>query len=172
MIRFVSRFAIVACVAVPCLAGAQAPWRQVYKDSDVRVVFDTSSIALQSPGTWTTVTAWDYTRPRILENKKAYSRLVERAYVRCSPVRIKRVRSTVYSGNNTLVRDEGEVDPRDQAHMVWDRPKVGTAGKNAFESICGILTRRANSSASAAPKPAASEASAKAATTKKKTTKN
>jgi len=172
MIRFVSRLAIVACVVVPCFAGAQAPWRQVYKDSDVRVIFDTSSIALQSPGTWTTVTAWDYTRPRILENKKAYSRLVERAYVRCSPVRIKRVRSTVYSGNNTLVRDEGEVDPRDQAHMVWDRPKVGTAGKNAFESICGILTRRSNSSASAAPKPAASEASTKAATTKKKTTKN
>ena len=172
MIRFVSRLAIVACVVVPCFAGAQAPWRQVYKDSDVRVIFDTSSIALQSPGTWTTVTAWDYTRPRILENKKAYSRLVERAYVRCSPVRIKRVRSTVYSGNNTLVRDEGEVDPRDQAHMVWDRPKVGTAGKTAFESICGILTRRSNSSASAAPKSAASEASAKAATTKKKTTKN
>ena len=172
MIRFVSRLAIVACVVVPCFAGAQAPWRQVYKDSDVRVIFDTSSIALQSPGTWTTVTAWDYTRPRILENKKAYSRLVERAYVRCSPVRIKRVRSTVYSGNNTLVRDEGEVDPRDQAHMVWDRPKVGTAGKNAFESICGILTRRSNSSASGAPKPAASEASAKATATKKKTTKN
>lgn len=172
MIRFVSRLAIVASVVVPCFAGAQAPWRQVYKDSDVRVVFDTSSIALQSPGTWTTVTAWDYTRPRILENKKAYSRLVERAYVRCSPVRIKRVRSTVYSGNNTLVRDEGEVDPRDQAHMVWDRPKVGTAGKNAFESICGILTRRSNSSASATPKPAASEASAKPAAAKKKTTKN
>lgn len=172
MIRFASRLAIVACVVVPCLTGAQAPWRQVYKDSDVRVIFDTSSIALQSPGTWTTVTAWDYTRPRILENKKSYSRLVERAYVRCSPVRIKRVRSTVYAGNNTLVRDEGEVDPRDQAHMVWDRPKVGTAGKNAFESICGILTRRSNSSASAATKSAAAEASAKATATRKKTTKN
>jgi Surface-adhesin protein E len=172
MIRFVSRLAIAACVVVPAFAGAQAPWRQVYKDSDVRVIFDTSSIALQSPGTWTTVTAWDYTRPRILENKKAYSRLVERAYVRCSPVRIKRVRSTVYSGNNTLVRDEGEVDPRDQAHMVWDRPKVGTAGKTAFESICGILARRSNSSASGATKSAASEASAKATATKKKSTKN
>ena len=172
MIRLASRLTIVACFVVPCLAGAQAPWRQVYKDSDVRVVFDTASIALQSPGTWTTVTAWDYTRPRILENKKAYSRLVERAYVRCSPVRIKRVRSTVYAGNNTLVRDEGEVDPRDQAHMVWDRPKPGTAGKNAFESICGILTRRSNSSASAGAKSAASEAPAKATASKKKATKN
>jgi hypothetical protein len=107
------------------------------------VIFDTASTALQSPGTWNTVTSWDYTRPRVLENKKQYTRLVERAYVRCSPVRVKRVRSTVYAGNNILVRDEGEVDPRDQAHMVWDRPKAGTAGRNAFESVCGILTRKA-----------------------------
>ncbi|MEP6549549.1 MAG: surface-adhesin E family protein [Gemmatimonadales bacterium] len=142
MIRNASRYALVALVALPCLAGAQKPWRQVYKDRDLTVVFDTASIALQSPGTWTTITAWDYTRPRILENKKSYSRLVERAYVRCSPVRVKRVRSTVYSANNVLVRDEGEVDPRDQAHMVWDRPKTGSPNKSAFESVCGILTRR------------------------------
>jgi len=159
-------------MAAPCIAGAQAPWRQVYKDSDVRVIFDTASITLQSPGTWSTVTAWDYTRPRVLENKKQYSRLVERAYVRCSPVRIKRVRSTVYSGNNTLVRDEGEVDPRDQAHMVWDRPKPGTAGKNAFESICGILTRRGNRSASAVPRTPAEEASGKVPAAKKIITKD
>ena len=143
MIRSLSRFVFFAACAVPTVAAAQAPWRQVYKDSDLTVVFDTSSVALQSPGTWSTVTSWDYTRPRILENKKAYTRLVERAYVRCSPVRLKRVRSTVYAGNNILVRDEGEVDPRDQAHMVWDRPKPGTAGRNAFESVCGILTRKA-----------------------------
>ena len=154
MIRYASRLALIACLAIPCVASAQAPWRQVYKDSDVTVIFDTATVAQQSPGTWTTVTSWDYTRPRILENKKQYTRLVERAHVRCSPVRVKRVRSTVYSGNNVLVRDEGEVDPRDQAHMVWDRPKQGTAGKNAFESICGILTKK-NRSSSVAPAKAA-----------------
>jgi hypothetical protein len=145
MIRSVSKLALIAAFAAPSVAAhAQAPWRQVYKDSDVTVVFDTASVVLQSPGTWTTVTSWDYKRSRILENKKQYNRLVERAYVRCSPVRIKRVRSTVYTGNNVLVRDEGEVDPRDQAHMVWDRPKAGTAGRNAFEAVCGILTRKAS----------------------------
>ena len=157
MLRFVNRFVVIAaCSAAPCVAAAQAPWRQVYKDSDLAVLFDTASVALQSPGTWSTVTSWDYTRPRILENKKQYTRLVERAYVRCSPVRLKRVRSTVYAPNNVLVRDEGEVDPRDQAHMVWDRPKPGTAGKNAFESVCGILTRKAapKTVAPAAVKPA------------------
>ena len=144
MLRLVNRFVVIAaCSAAPCVAAAQAPWRQVYKDSDLAVLFDTASVSLQSPGTWSTVTSWDYSRPRILENKKQYTRLVERAYVRCSPVRLKRVRSTVYAANNVLVRDEGEVDPRDQAHMVWDRPKPGTAGKNAFESVCGILTRKA-----------------------------
>ena len=147
---------IAACSAAPCVAAAQAPWRHVYKDSDLAVLFDTASVALQSPGTWSTVTSLDYTRPRILENKKQYTRLVERAYVRCSPVRLKRVRSTVYAPNNVLVRDEGEVDSRDQAHMVWDRPKPGTAGKNAFESVCGILTRKAapKTVAPAAVKPA------------------
>lgn len=143
MQRYAVRLALFASLAIPCAVSAQAPWRQVYKDSDVTVIFDTASVAQQSAGTWTTVTSWDYARPRILENKKQYSRLVERAYVRCSPVRVKRVRSTVYAANNALVRDEGEVDPRDQAHMVWDRPKAGTAGKSAWDAVCGILTRKA-----------------------------
>ena len=114
------------------------------------------------------MTSWDYARPRVLENKKQYTRLVERAYVRCSPVRLKRVRSTVYAANNVLVRDEGEVDPRDQAHMVWDRPNAGTPGKNAFESVCGILTRKRSSSAAVPAKTApAKVAPAKAAAKKK-----
>ena len=161
MIRSVSRLVLFAACAAPCVAAAQAPWRQVYKDSDLTVVFDTSSVALQSPGTWSPVTSWDYTRPRILENKKQYTRLVERAYVRCSPVRLKRVRSTVYAGNNILVRDEGEVDPRDQAHMVWDRPKPGTAGRNAFESVCGILTRKAGIKTTPASVPKATQTPAR-----------
>jgi hypothetical protein len=176
MLRFANRFALIAaCCVVPFAASAQAPWRQVYKDSDLTVIFDTASIALQSPGTWTTVTSWDYARPRILENKKAYTRLVERAYVRCGPVRVKRVRSTVYGANNMLVRDEGEVDPRDQAHMVWDRPKPGTAGRNAFETVCGILTRKAGLRATApAPvtaTPAATKTAPKKAPLKKAGTK-
>lgn len=142
MQRFVMRLTVLATLAIPSMARAQTPWRQVYKDSDVTVLFDTASVTTQSAGTWTAVTSWDYSRPRILENKKQYSRLVERAYVRCSPVRVKRVRSTVYGVNNSLVRDEGEVDPRDQAHMVWDRPKSGTAGKSAWDAVCGILTKK------------------------------
>jgi hypothetical protein len=176
MIHFVGRFAFaIALIGAPVAVHAQAPWRQVYKDSDLTVIFDTASIALQSPGTWNTVSSWDYTKPRLLENKKQYTRLVERAYVRCSPVRVKRVRSTVYAGNNILVRDEGEVDPRDQAHMVWDRPKPGTAGRNAFESMCGILTRKAGINALT---PASAKAAKKAVKptpqktpAKKKTTK-
>ena len=91
MIRNATRIALTGVVilsASPFIARAQAPWRQVYKDSDVTVVFDTASVAQQSPGTWTTVTSWDYSRPRLTEQKKQYSRLVERAYVRCSPVRL------------------------------------------------------------------------------------
>jgi hypothetical protein len=170
MISTASRFLLIACIAVPSTAKAQAPWRQVYKDSDVTVIFDTASIALQSPGTWSTVTSWDYARPRITEQKKQYTRLVERAYVRCSPVRLKRVRSTLYSTNNVLVRDEGEVDPRDQAHMVWDRPKVGSPGKNAFETMCGILTRKRSSSASIPAKTTPQKVAPAKAPAKKKAT--
>jgi hypothetical protein len=154
MIRTATRIASIAFLALsvsPFVARAQAPWRQVYKDSDVTVIFDTASLAVQSPGTWTTVTSWDYTRPRLTEQKKQYTRLVERAYVRCSPVRVKRVRSTVYAGNNVLVRDEGEVDPRDQVHMVWDRPKSGTAAKSAFETVCGIIAKTGARKAAVAP---------------------
>jgi len=167
MIRYAGRFLLIACFGVPCIAGAQAPWRQVYKDSDLTVIFDTASVSLQSPGTWNTVTSWDYARPRITEQKKQYTRLVERAYVRCSPVRLKRVRSTLYATNNVLVRDEGEVDPRDQAHMVWDRPKPGTAGKNAFETVCGILSRKRPGSASVPAKTTPQKATPAKAATKK-----
>ena len=176
MFRLVSRFVLIAaCAAVPTVASAQAPWRQVYRDADITVIFDTASTMLQSPGTWNTVTSWDYARPRILENKKQYTRLVERAYVRCSPVRVKRVRSTVYGVNNVLVRDEGEVSPQDQAHMVWDRPISGTAGKNAFDVVCGILTRKAgiNATAPSASKttPTPVKATPPKKTPKKTTTK-
>ena len=165
MIRYACRIALSAVLtlsASPLVARAQTAWRQVYKDSDVTVLFDTASISLQSPGTWSTITSWDYNRPRITEQKKQYNRLVERAYVRCSPVRLKRVRSTVYASNNVLVRDEGEVDSRDQAHMVWDRPKSGTAAKSAFETVCGVITKK--STGKAVP---ATPAATKKATTKK-----
>jgi hypothetical protein len=150
MIGAAFRFAVIAAVvATPSIAGAQAPWRQVYADSDVRVLFDTATVRLASPGTWTTVTSWDYNTPRVLENKKRYTRLVQRVHIRCSPVRVKRVRSTVYGPNNVMVRDEGEVDARDQAAMAWDRPRRATAASNAFDSVCGVLTRRGRSGARA-----------------------
>jgi hypothetical protein len=143
MKRSIASFAVViVALAAPAVVRGQVAWRQVYKDSDLTVIFDTASVVLQSPGTWTTVTSWDYKRPRVIESKKQYTRLVERAYVKCSPVRVKRVRSTLYGPNNVLVKDEGEVDPRDQAHMVWDRPRAGSPGRKAFDAVCGILTRK------------------------------
>ena len=172
MIRYPSWILLVAFVAVPGVASAQAPWRQVYKDADITVIFDTATVQLASPGTWSTVTSWDYARPRVLENKKQYTRLVERVYLRCAPVRVKRVRSTVYAVNNVLVRDEGEVDPRDQAHMVWDRPSSGSAGKAAFETMCGILSRRRAPSASVPAKTTPAKATATKAPAKKKPTGN
>jgi hypothetical protein len=172
MIGAAFRFAVIAAVVVsPSIAAAQAPWRQVYVDSDVRVLFDTATVTLASPGTWTTVTSWDYNTPRVLENKKRYTRLVQRVHIRCSPVRVKRVRSTVYGPNNIMVRDEGEVDSRDQAAMAWDRPRRATAAAKAFDSVCGVLARRGRArgaAVSAAAKPPA-KAPIKTAPVKKAT---
>lgn len=163
----IGRAAVIAVVAasfvVPSVAASQAPWRQVYLDSDVRVLFDTASARLSSPGTWTTVTSWDYVRPRILENKKSYTRLVQRVHLRCSPVRVKRVRSTVYGANNVMVRDEGEVDGRDQAAMAWDRPGRTTAAAKAFTSVCGVMAQRGRTRRSpVAPKPPARKTTTRA----------
>lgn len=168
MIGRAGRLAVImAAVAAPSIAGAQAPWRQVYLDSDVRVLFDTASATLSSPGTWTTVTSWDYVQPRVLENKKRYTRLVQRVHIRCSPVRVKRVRSTVYGPNNVMVRDEGEVDYRDQSAMAWDRPRRATAAATAFTSVCGVLTRRSGArAATVAPKAPATKPPAKKTTVK------
>src|SRR5687768_4777612 len=154
MIRRAVLLAVIAAFSAPAIASAQAPWRQVYRDSDVRVLFDTASAKLLSSGTWTTVTSWDYSRPRVLENKKSYTRLVQRVHLRCSPVRVKRVRSTVYGPNNVMVRDEGEVGARDQAAMAWDRPRRSTAAATAFNTICGVVTR-GRARATVAPKPPA-----------------
>ena len=49
--------------------------------------------------------------------------------------------------------------------MVWDRPKPGTAGKNAFETICGIVTKKSAGKAASATS-AESKATAKKSTTK------
>jgi hypothetical protein len=143
MIRSVGRFLVVAgCLVAPGVVSAQAPWRQVYKDSDLTVQFDTATASLVSPGVWSTVTSWDYNRPRVLENKKTYTRLVEKAYLRCSPARLKRVSSTLYGPNNVLVRNEGEASTADQRHMQWDRPRRAMPGFKAFESVCGVLKKK------------------------------
>jgi hypothetical protein len=66
------------------------------------------------------------------------------------------------------------VDPRDQAHMVWDRPKAGTPGRNAFESMCGILTRKGGGNAAISAASGSAQTTAKTApkkvAAKKKTT--
>jgi hypothetical protein len=133
----------------------------VYRDADVLVLFDTASVAVSAPGTWNTVTSWDYATPRVLENKKYYTRLVQRVHLRCSPARVKRVRSTVYGPNNVMVRDEGEVDRRDQSAMSWDRPRRGSGAANAFESVCGVLTRKGSRAAAPATKAPAKKPAAK-----------
>ena len=45
MRRSVGKFAlIIGCVVAPAAVHAQVPWRQVYKDSDLTVIFDTASV--------------------------------------------------------------------------------------------------------------------------------
>lgn len=155
MTRLLSSLLVAGILLAPASATSQAPWRTVYSDSDLTVLFDTATVARRPDGSWTTVTSWDYSRPRVLENKKRYTRLVEKAYIRCSPSRVKRVRSTIYGPNNALVRDDGEVSDEDQSHMKWDRLRTGSSNSRAFDAVCGVLTKKPAVRAAAAKKPAA-----------------
>ena len=153
MIRLLSLVLFAGLISAPAPVGAQKPWRTVYSDSDLTVLFDTATASRRPDGSWTTVTSWDYSRPRILENKKSYTRLVEKAHLRCTPSRVKRVRSTLYGPNNAMVRDEGEVPDDDQSHMVWDKLRTGSSNSRAFDAVCGVLTKKTPVRAAAVKAP-------------------
>lgn len=135
---------LAALVAlVPAAAQAQAPsqakWKTIHASGDLRVAVDMASIVANPDGSRTVWTRWDYSRARILESKKSYTRLVEKAQLKCAPVVMKRVNTALYDRAGRMVKAPEELASSEVMAMTWDAPKKGTEGARVWASVCRTL---------------------------------
>lgn len=133
--------AVVFGVAVPA-ARAQASWPTIFKDASVTVALDTANAKRNADGSYLTRTRWDYAKLHALESRRPYMSMTQSALLRCTPVRVKRLTESFYSGNGAVVREGSQPNPRDVRYMTWDRVQTGTNASKAFNAACSLLTRR------------------------------
>ncbi len=134
--------AAVLVAASSTTATAQAPWPTVFKDASVAVALDSANAERNADGSYMTRSRWDYKKLHALESRRPYMSMTQRALVRCSPVRIKRLTESFYSANGSVVREGSSPNPRDIQYMTWDRIKTGTGGSKAYNAMCAMLGRR------------------------------
>src|SRR3954468_12591011 len=92
----IGKYLPAVLLLLPAAAQAKPKWKTVHTGNGVTVAVDTAAIATNSDGSYSVWTRWDYAKPRILENKKSYTRLVEKAELKCSPIVMKRVNTSLY----------------------------------------------------------------------------
>ncbi len=138
-----ARYAALLLLLVPVAAQAKPKWKTVHAGTDLRVALDTSTIAANTDGSYTVWTRWDYTKPRILENKKSYTRLVEKAVLKCSPIVMKRVNTALYDEAGNVVKAPEELVGAEVTTMSWDPPKRGSDGERAWGAVCKTINAKA-----------------------------
>jgi hypothetical protein len=138
--RAVSIFALTLISASS--AGAQAPWPIILKNANVTVALDTANARRNPDGSYLTRTRWDYAKLHAIESKRPYMSMTQSSLLRCTPVRIKRLTESFYSGNGAVVREGSPPKPGMVQYMTWDRLKIGTDASKAFNAACSMLTRR------------------------------
>jgi len=129
----------VALAILPAAAHAKPRWQNVYTAAGLTVTVDSSSVARNSDGSYTLSTRWDYAKSRILENKQSYSRLVEKVRLKCDPVTVKRVATTLYNRAGKVMVEPDEVSDADLQIMTWDPPRKGSDGEKVFPAVCRHL---------------------------------
>ena len=132
----------VVLLLAPAVAQAKPKWKTVYTGSDVTVAVDTAAVAANADGSYSVWTRWDYKKPRVLENKKSYTRLVEKAELKCSPVVMKRVNTALYDRAGTVVKEPEELGAAEVRLMSWDPPKKGSDGEKVWAAVCKNITAR------------------------------
>ena len=132
----VGKYLPVVMLLLPAAAQAKPKWKTVHAANGLRVAVDAASIAANSDGSYTVWTRWDYAKPRILENKQSYTRLVEKAELKCSPVVMKRVNTALYDAAGNVVKAPEELAAPVVAAMSWDPPKRGSDGERAWKAVC------------------------------------
>ena len=141
--RFGPLAALTTAVAlIPLAANAKPSWRTVYNANGVKVAVDSASIEKNADGSKTVWTVWDYKVPRILENKKSYTRLIEKAQLKCSPVVVKRVNTSLYDAYGKVVKAPEEIRESEVGSMSWDRPLKSSDGAKVWPAVCGFLAKK------------------------------
>jgi hypothetical protein len=127
---------------VPAMAQAKPKWKTVFTGNGVTVALDTASIATNIGGSYAVWTRWDYAKPRMLENKQTYTRLVERADLKCSPIVMRRVNTALYDAAGKVVKAPEELGRAEVMAMSWDPPKRGSDGEKAWGAVCKTIAAR------------------------------
>jgi hypothetical protein len=135
-------FVVILFAGISASAGAQAPWPIILKNANVTVALDTANARRNADGSYLTRTRWDYAKLHAIESKRPYMSMTQSSLLRCTPVRIKRLSESFYSGNGAVVREGSPPKPEMVQYMTWDRLKTGTDASKAFNAACSMLTRR------------------------------
>ncbi|MBA3645405.1 MAG: hypothetical protein H0W63_04445 [Gemmatimonadaceae bacterium] len=126
----------------PAAAQAKPKWKTVFAGSDLTVAMDTAAVTANADGSYSVWTRWDYKRARVLENKKSYTRLVEKAELKCSPIVMKRVNTALYDRAGTVVMDPEELGASEVRLMSWDPPKKNSDGEKVWAAVCRNIAAR------------------------------
>jgi hypothetical protein len=132
----------VVLLLAPAVAQAKPKWKTIYAASDLTVAMDTGAVSANTDGSYSVWTRWDYKKPRVLENKKSYTRLVERAELKCSPVLMKRVNTALYDRAGTVVKEPEELGASEVRLMSWDPPKKHSDGEKVWAAVCKNISAR------------------------------
>lgn len=132
---------VAALVLLPVAAQAKPKWRTVYNSSGLSVAIDTTPVARNADGSYTVWTRWDYARARVLENKKSYTRLVEKAELKCSPVAMKRVNTALFDRKGRVVKEAEEAPATEVQIMSWDPPRPGSDGEKVWAAVCKYIQK-------------------------------
>ena len=135
-------FVVILFAGISASAGAQAPWPIILKNANVTVALDTANARRNADGSYLTRTRWDYAKLHAIESKRPYMSMTQSSLLRCTPVRIKRLSESFYSGNGAVVREGSPPKPEMVQYMTWDRLKTGTDASKAFNAACSMLARR------------------------------
>lgn len=147
-----SKFALIAGLMLfPIAAQAKPKWHTIFKTKNVSVAMDTAGVTRSASDFYTVWTRWDYSASKPLENKKTYSRLMEKVQIKCNPTRVKRVSTSLYNKAGAVVKEEDSATSEELEAMTWDPPRVGSDGESVFAAVCKELGPKP-------PKPAKSKA--------------
>ncbi len=140
--RFSNVSKLFAALAIfPAVAHAKPRWHTVYTATGLTVAVDTAIVVRNSDGSYTLSTRWDYAKSRVLENKQSYSRLVEKVRIKCNPVTVKRVATTLYNRAGKVMVEPDEVSDSDLGIMTWDPPRKGSDGEKVFPAVCRYVEK-------------------------------